>query len=89
MLVSPGGGGGGPTTPTVGMLPAKIEVDSVHMNATAIANFFIGFSSFEVEKRCRDFYIKKNETEWNYKAGKLARQARANYYPVCIRSTSR
>jgi len=49
-FVSPGGGGGGSAMPTVGMLPAKLEVDSAHINATAIANFFIGFSSFEVEK---------------------------------------
>jgi hypothetical protein len=38
--VSPGGGGGS-ATPTVGMLPAKIEVDSAHMSTTAIASLFI------------------------------------------------
>jgi hypothetical protein len=33
------GGGGGSDLPTVGMSPAKIEVDSAHMSASAIANF--------------------------------------------------
>jgi hypothetical protein len=44
------GGGGGSTTPTVGMLPAKIELESAHISATVIASFFIWISSFEVEK---------------------------------------
>jgi hypothetical protein len=48
-LVSPGGGGGS-ATPTVGMLPAKIEVDSAHISATAIANVFMDLAPFEVEK---------------------------------------
>jgi len=43
-------GGGGSATPTVGMLPAKIEVDRAQISVTAIASFFIEFSSFEVEK---------------------------------------
>jgi hypothetical protein len=62
------GGGGGSTKPPVGILPAKIEVDSAHMSASAIANRFMGCCSFEVlRKRCRDFYIKRNGTEWNNK----------------------
>ena len=44
--VSPGGvdvspGGGVPVLPSVGMSPAKIEVDSAHMSASAIANCFM------------------------------------------------
>jgi len=35
------GGGGGSAMPTVGIFPAKIEVDSTHTSATAIANFFM------------------------------------------------
>jgi len=35
-------GGGGPSAlPPVGMLPAKIGVDSAHMSASAIANRFM------------------------------------------------
>jgi hypothetical protein len=34
-------GGGGSTMPPVGMLPAKIDVDSAHMSASAIANRFM------------------------------------------------
>jgi hypothetical protein len=34
-------GGGVSDLPSVGMLPAKIEVDSAHMSASAIANRFI------------------------------------------------
>jgi hypothetical protein len=44
------GGGGWSTAPTVGMLPAKIEVDSAQISATAIANFFIGLAPLRVEK---------------------------------------
>lgn len=62
-------GGGGSALPSVGMSPAKIEVDSAHINANAIANRFIGFGSFEVEKMPR-FLHKK---EWNNTAGFLAR----------------
>jgi hypothetical protein len=40
------GGGGSSDFPVVGMLPAKIDVDSAHMSASAIANFFmVGCSS--------------------------------------------
>lgn len=35
------GGGGGSAIPVVGMLPANIEVDSAHMSASAITNFFM------------------------------------------------
>jgi len=39
-----------PTTPVVGISPAKIEVDSTHISTTAIANFFMDclFSSLLV-----------------------------------------
>jgi hypothetical protein len=43
-LVSPSvvvGGGGWPTAPTVGISPARIEVDSAHISASAIANRFM------------------------------------------------
>ena len=43
-------GGCGSATPTVGMFPAKIEVESRHISAIAIATGFIVCSSFEVEK---------------------------------------
>jgi hypothetical protein len=82
------GGGIVSALPSVGMLPAKIEVDSAHMSASAIANRFMVVAPFEVEK-CQDFYINENGTEWNTKARLLARWTKANYYPVCIRSTSR
>jgi hypothetical protein len=35
------GGVGGSAIPVVGMLPANIEVDSAHMSASAITNFFM------------------------------------------------
>ena len=44
------GAGGGSAKPPVGMLPAKIEVDSAHMSASAIANRFMDVAPFEVEK---------------------------------------
>jgi len=40
------GGGGESDLPVVGISPAKIEVESVQISATAIANRFMGFSSF-------------------------------------------
>jgi hypothetical protein len=43
-------GGGVSALPSVGMLPAKIEIDSAHMSASAIANRFIDVAPFEVEK---------------------------------------
>jgi hypothetical protein len=35
-------GGGGTGAPPVGISPAKIEVESAHMSASAITNRFIG-----------------------------------------------
>jgi len=34
-------GGGVSALPSVGMFPAKIDVDSTHMSDTAIASFFM------------------------------------------------
>lgn len=39
-----GGGGGGSDLPPVGISPAKIEIDSAHISASAIANRFMGSS---------------------------------------------
>ena len=36
-----GGGGGGSVLPVIGTSPAKIGVDSAHINTTAIASFFM------------------------------------------------
>ena len=52
-------GGGGSDLPSVGMLPARIEVDSAHMSTSAIANRFMDVAPLRLRK-CRDFYIKKN-----------------------------
>jgi len=42
MVTSAGGGGGGASDlPPVGISPARIEVDSTHMSASAIANRFM------------------------------------------------
>ena len=54
------GGGGSSALPPVGMLPAKIVVDSAHMSASTIANRFMDVAPLRLRK-CRDFYIKKNE----------------------------
>jgi hypothetical protein len=35
------GGGGGSDLPPVGISPARIEVDTAHMSASAIANRFM------------------------------------------------
>ena len=73
--------------PPVGMLPAKIEVDSAHMSASAIANRFMDVAPLRLRK-CRRFLHKKEiigTTRQDFLQGGL----RANYYPVCIRSTSR
>lgn len=43
-------GGGSSDLPTVGMLPAKIEVDSAQISATAIAIFFIGLAPLRLRK---------------------------------------
>ncbi len=53
------GGGGGSDLPPVGISPAKIEVDSTHIRASAIANRFMDVAPLRLRK-CRDFYIKKN-----------------------------
>ena len=42
------GGGGGSTKPPVGMLPAKIGLDSAHKSANAIASRFMDVAPFEV-----------------------------------------
>ena len=57
-------GGGVSDLPSVGILPAKLKVDSVHMSASAIANRFMDVAPFEVEKMPR-FLHKK---EWNNNA---------------------
>ena len=59
------GGGGGSDLPPVGISPARIEVDTAHMSASAIANRFIGVSSFEVLRKCQPIYIKH---KWNNNA---------------------
>jgi len=55
------GSGGSSALPPVGMLPAKIGVESAHISASAIANRFMNFAPLRLRK-CRDFYIKKNGT---------------------------
>jgi hypothetical protein len=55
------GGGGSSALPPVGMLPAKIGVESAHISASAIANRFMNFAPLRLRK-CRDFYIKNNGT---------------------------
>jgi hypothetical protein len=50
------GGGGGSTMPPVGMLPAKIEVDSAHMSASVIANRFMECCSFEVLRKDAEIF---------------------------------
>jgi hypothetical protein len=39
-------GGGVSLRPSVGMFPAKIDVDSTHMSASAIVNRFMGVAPF-------------------------------------------
>jgi hypothetical protein len=56
------GGGGGSDLPPVGISPAKIEVDSTHVSASAIANRFIDVAPFEVLRKCQRVYIKNNGT---------------------------
>ena len=81
-------GGGVSDLPSVGMFPAKIVVESAHMSVSAIANRFMDVAPFELRK-CRNLYINADRIEWDNNGSLLARRARANYYPVCIRSTSR
>jgi hypothetical protein len=52
------GGGGSSALPPVGMLPAKIGVDSAHMSASATANRFMDVAPFEVLRKMPAFYIK-------------------------------
>lgn len=59
------GGGGGSDLPPVGISPARIEVDSAHMSASAIANRFMDVSSFEILRKCQRVYIKN---KWNNNA---------------------
>lgn len=67
------GGGGSSVLPPVGMLPAKIEVDSAHMSVSAIANRFMVVAPLRLRK-CRDFYIKKNgTTTHDFLQGRLER----------------
>ena len=56
------GGGGGSDLPPVGISPAKIEVDSAHISASAIANRFMGVAPLSVLRKCQLVYIKKNGT---------------------------
>ena len=42
------GGGGSSALPPVGILPAKIGLDSAHMSASAIASRFMDVAPFEV-----------------------------------------
>jgi hypothetical protein len=56
-----GGGCGGSVLPPVGMSPAKIEVDSTHVSASAIANRFMGVAPLRLRK-CQRVYIKNNGT---------------------------
>ena len=53
------GGGGGSDLPPVGISPPKIEVDSAHMSASAIANRFMDVAPFEVEKMPRFLHKKE------------------------------
>lgn len=69
------GGGGGSDLPVVGISPAKVEAESAHMSASAIAKRFIRFSSYRgVEKTMFRFLHKKDR---NNNAGLLARKVRA------------
>ena len=92
--VSPGGvcvspGGAGSDLPPVGMSPAKIGADSAHMSASAIANRFIGVAPLRLRKMPGFLHKRGRSVIGTNNAGLLARWVRANYYPVCIRSTSR
>jgi tetratricopeptide (TPR) repeat protein len=54
-------GGGGSDLPPVGISPAKIEIDSAHISASAIANRFMDVAPLRLRK-CQRSYIKKNGT---------------------------
>ena len=53
------GGGGGSDLPSVGILPAKIEVDTAHMSASAIANRFIDVAPLRLRKMPRFLHKKE------------------------------
>ena len=56
-----------------GMSPAKIEVDSTHMSASAIANRFMDVAPLRLRK-CQCVYIKKNGTlRQDFLQGRLER----------------
>jgi len=59
------GGGGGSDLPPVGISPARIEVDSAHMSASAIANRFMGVAPLRFFRKCQRIYIKNR---WNNNA---------------------
>jgi hypothetical protein len=56
------GGGGSSALPPVGMLPAKIGVDSAHMSASATANRFMDVAPFEVLRKMPVFLHKKKRS---------------------------
>jgi hypothetical protein len=58
------GGGGGSDLPPVGISPAKIEVDSAHISASAIANRFMVVAPLRFEKMPTRLHKK----EWNNNA---------------------
>lgn len=55
------GVGVGAALPSVGISPAKIEVDSAHTSTTAVANRFMVLSSFGMFKKMRRFSHKKEQ----------------------------
>jgi len=55
-------GGGSSDRPPVGMLPAKIELDSAHMSTSAIANRFMDVTPFEVLRKMPRFLHKKKRS---------------------------
>jgi hypothetical protein len=55
------------------MFPAKIEVESAQMRASAIAIRFIGYSSFEVEKMLK--FLHKREQKIMELQGKTSCKA--------------
>lgn len=67
------GGGGVSALPPVGISPAKIEVESAHISASAIANRFMVVAPLRFEKMS----MRRHKKEWNINAGFLARQGRA------------
>jgi hypothetical protein len=70
-------GGGGSDLPPVGISPAKIEADSAHMSASAIANRFMDVAPFEVEKMPKFLHkkerAKNGTTTQDFLQGRLER----------------